>query len=119
MAFRLPNFNLTANINTGPLLTLAFRFATSCNLAWGTRVNQSNVGGSGVLGVPLTLMDLLLPPGVDVRGPLSATLADIVEVPAGSGRFYTVTFVDDIGKGFPNEHRCAVISQVRVPTPLP
>jgi hypothetical protein len=54
-------------------------------------------------------MNLLLPPAVDVRGPQDTVSFDMVEVPAGSGRWYSVVGVDDIGKGFSNEHRTAAI----------
>jgi len=54
-------------------------------------------------------MSLLLPPLADVRGPQDSVSADMVEVPAGSGRWYFVVGVDDIGKGFANEHRSAAI----------
>lgn len=53
------------------------------------------------------LMELLLPAGTDVRAPWNAGKPDLVECPAGSGRFYAVAWVDDIGKNFPNEHRIA------------
>jgi hypothetical protein len=53
-------------------------------------------------------MSLLLPPLSDVRGPQdSSGFTDVVEVPAGSGRYYGVAAVDDIGKGYSNEHRTA------------
>ncbi len=46
--------------------------------------------------------------------------ADVVEAPAGSGRLYTVSYVNDSGAGFPNEHRFAVvIKAVPWPAPLP
>jgi len=54
-------------------------------------------------------MNLLVPKLVDVRGPQDTVSADLVEVPAGSGRWYVVVAVDDIGKGFSNEHRTASI----------
>lgn len=52
-------------------------------------------------------MNLLLPKGVDVRGPQDTVSFDMAEVPAGSGRWYRVVGVDDVGKGFTNEHRTA------------
>jgi hypothetical protein len=70
-------------------------------------------------------MVLLLPKGTDVRDELNATGRDGVECPAGSGRFYEVIFVDDIGKGFPNEHRGATMEKTfgpgptEWPTPIP
>jgi len=56
-------------------------------------------------------MQLLVPALTDIQPPQDATglFGDCVEVPGGSGRFYAVIQVDDIGKGFPNEHRFAMI----------
>jgi hypothetical protein len=33
----------------------------------------------------------------------------MVEVPSGSGRYYVVVAVDDVGRGFLNEHRYALV----------
>jgi hypothetical protein len=117
MSFTLPTFNLTVNIFTAAT-PLVLRVVTVGNLAWGRRVNVASTGGTDAIGVPLVTMSLLLPPGTDIRGPLAPGFADRVEVPAGTGRFYEVAFVDDIGKGFPNEHRCAVLEQTS-PQPIP
>lgn len=117
MAYKLPTFNLVCNVYTGGDTT-DLRISPQCNLAWGQRVNVASTGGTDIIGVPLVTMTLLLPPLTDVRGPLSSTDADTVECPAGSNRMYTVSFVDDIGKGFPNEHRAAVLQQLSQPTPL-
>jgi hypothetical protein len=57
-------------------------------------------------------MDLLLPAGTDIRGTQDTVGCDIVEVPAGTGRYYWSLTVDDIGKGWPNEHRIAKIVAV-------
>lgn len=82
---------------------------------------MASTGGTGSAGVPLQAMNLLLPVGTDVRGPqdtVSNTDAstqvkgDYVECPSGSGRYYVVAFVDDIGKGFTNEHRDACLFAV-------
>jgi hypothetical protein len=37
---------------------------------------------------------------------------DLLEIPEDSGRWYGVVAVDDMSKGFENEHRVAIISQV-------
>jgi hypothetical protein len=45
--------------------------------------------------------------------------SDTVEVPAGTGNWYQVTFVTDVGRGFPNEYRLALLArQAPVPDPL-
>lgn len=119
MSYSLPTFNLSVNIFTYPGIT-TLRLTSPANLAWGRRVNVASTGGTTTLGVPLVTMTLLLPALTDIRGPLNAPGPDTVEVPAGSARYYTVVFVDDIGKGFANEHRAAVLEQlVPWPTPIP
>lgn len=121
MAFSLPTFNLTCNIwrfGTGPPAPPAV--VSPCNLAWGKRVNVAATGGTTFTGILVAAMSLLLPPLTDVRGNTDALDQDIVECPAGSGRFYIAVLVDDIGKGFPNEHRCALLVwQQPVHYPLP
>jgi len=83
-------------------------FDVPCNLGWGRRVLNA------ALTYPSTGVcvhaQLLLLAGTDIRGYLNSGTYDQVEVPQGSGRFYYVSQVDDIGKGFPNEHRFALIS---------
>jgi hypothetical protein len=73
-------------------------------------------------------MILLLPALTDVRPALptdptdpsgGVTISDQVEVPKGSGRIYVVLSADDIGKGFPNEHRAALIQMLTTPFPMP
>lgn len=57
-------------------------------------------------------MYLLLPALTDIRDAACASgYTDIVEVPDGSGRWYSVEYVDDVAKGFTNEYRVAVLSK--------
>lgn len=114
MAYILPVFNLRCNIFTrvAPPWTTP-RLNVECNLAFSRRAAvATNWWNQNEFGI---LMYLLLPAGTDVRDNSgfggSAASADIVEVPAGTGRFYLVSSVDDIGKGFANEHRCALITK--------
>lgn len=115
MAFRLPTFNITCNIYTNegtnppvaPPVNPPRIAAQQCGLAYGERVNVASTGGTANQGIPLQTMNLLLPPLVDIRGPQDPGGLDMVECPAGSGRWYAVYFVDDIGKGYANEHRSA------------
>jgi len=116
MAYKLPVFNLVCNIkrppfaNTPAIPSPPYRLSSvSCQLAYGERMNASSTGGTGFAGIPLQTMNLQLPKLTDIRGPQDSVSFDMVEVPAGSGRWYWVTFVDDIGKGFTNEHRTAGI----------
>jgi hypothetical protein len=54
-----------------------------------------------------------LPAGTDIRDEYCAgNIYDLVEVPSGSGRWYTTSLVDDVAKGFPNEYRLAAIRKV-------
>jgi len=111
MAFSLPQFDLLCDIYTGPWLTKVLRVpAHPCNLAWGKRCQvgpQFDAAADQLTGQPQ--MVLLLPAGTDVRSKIISGQGDIVEVPASSGRWYGVFGVDDLGKGFPNEHRGAYV----------
>jgi hypothetical protein len=112
MAFRLPEFNIECEIYRGPWLTKTLASAHQpCNLAYGKRiaVTSSDTFFQDQYSV---LMQLLLPPLVDIRDLSCAAVSDVVEVPAGSGRWYQVCNVDDIGKGFDNEHRCALLFKI-------
>lgn len=63
---------------------------------------------------------LLLPPLTDIQDCFNAGGPDTVEAPAGSGRFYLVDMVDDLGKGFANEHRFALMEKTGTwPSPIP
>lgn len=90
------------------------------NLAWGKRTANPSTGGTTLLGVPLMTMTLLIPAHTDIRWDPATGAGDVVEVPAGTGRYYTVVFVDDLGKDFANEHRGAILlPQSPRPVPLP
>jgi hypothetical protein len=116
MAFKLPTFNLRCNISqpdvadTPGIPDAPYRIVDqACQLTYGRRVQVASTGGTTEVGVLVLTMNLLLPAGVDIRGPQDVVTFDMVEVPAGSGRWYRVYGVDDIGKGFSNEHRTASI----------
>lgn len=114
-SYRLPTFNLFCDIYTGggvgfwpqPLPGGLPRVpGVACALVFGHRVNVPSTGGTGSAGVPILAMSLLLPPLTDLRGLQDGlTGPDVVECPVGSGRWYGCAWVDDIGKGYPNEHR--------------
>jgi hypothetical protein len=114
MAFTLPVFNLSLDIYTGPMATRVFRLSVMGNLAWGRRTgvqwSQGAIENNAywVSGY----MTLLLPPLTDVRSQGLYPVADVLEIPSGSGRWYGAQFVDDIGKGFPNEHRGVMLVQL-------
>jgi hypothetical protein len=122
MAYRLPNFNLTVNIwrfVPGPYPPAAAPDVISV-------AQLRNEPRSPILrpvNTYVPLWTLLLPSLTDVRGRLgfgsSGFGGDIVECPAGSGRVYSIEWVDDIAKGFANEHRMALIIQTSGPAPIP
>jgi hypothetical protein len=121
MTFTVPNFNLTCNVwRSGNTPVNPPDEAFACNLAFGRRVSSYQ----GVISVPNEpIMSLLLPPGTDIRGPQCANADTCVEVPAGTGRFYTIVGLDDSGKGWPNEHRVALLAWTDTfgawPSPIP
>lgn len=121
MAFVLPTFNITVHIYSAglPPPTGTPRIIDQEAQLRAPAANNvmfvSSVGASSA-------MILLLPPGVDIRDQFNTPInsSDYVEAPAFTGRFYRVIFVDDIAKGFPNEHRYAVLQKVLgVPWPTP
>lgn len=59
----------------------------------------------------LPIMYLLLPRNSDIRGQNSLGGPDTIVVPTASNRRYNVLWVDDVAKGFGNEHRIAVLQQ--------
>lgn len=123
MAFAIPEFPITCNTwgwgtvaagftvqfnDARPPLPDPYLADQPCNLAWGRRT--SSLQGLNYFPQSTLLMTLLLPALTDIRSPVILGYPDLVEVPAGSGRLYLCIDVDDIGKGFPNEHRAAVLS---------
>lgn len=120
MPYVVPQFPITCNVWTGPGHVGAARLlAVPCNLAPGRRLLMQwwDWASSGSPAINITL---LVPALTDLRGWNDPAAPDDVEVPAGSGRFYTINLVDDYGKGFPNEHRFAILEQgTPWPQPIP
>lgn len=113
MAFSVPTFNIHCEVWSGPWLSKSFRFETECNLALGRRVQQSIIGNTDPYFSPISLqMDLLLPKGTDIRDLNQADSADVIECPTGSGRWYIVNAYDDVGGGFDNEYRLAILTKI-------
>jgi hypothetical protein len=132
MGFRTPSFNLVCNIWTrsdvpAGAITAAPaappRITPDCQL----RHPGKQSTAQDELRWWAFSAELLLPAGTDVRddftldpGLAVTNQPDFVEVPAGSGRWYTVVQVEDVAKGFPNEYRVAMIFKNKnwpVPTP--
>lgn len=131
MSFSVPTFNLTCDIYTGPWVGKVLRhLSVPCNLAWGRRSQNNFAPGLGSVELG-GVSSLLLPAGTDIRDASCASGWDVVEVPEASGRFYAISAVDDVGKGFVNEYRIATMAKacqafdavlfpgVSWPTPIP
>jgi len=119
MPFVVPQFNILCNVwhNGGvvPPVGAPDIADLPCQLAW-DRAADNPVAIAAPIRVP---MKLRVPLSTDIRGPLASTGQDIVEVPAGSGRFYALMYVDDVAKAFANEYRQALMFMAQCPTPLP
>lgn len=112
MAFRVPVFNISVNIWNNPAIPPG---PASLTLLAQLRQPKAQAGvlypditGSGVL---IPAWELLIPVGTDIRDEWSSGIAsyDVVEAPAGTGRFYTVALVDDVARGFTNQYRLAYL----------
>ena len=100
------NFNLGA-VPVGPFIAVG----TPCNLVTGKQIiaySATTVQRS---------MYLLFPIAIVIKGRASYAVknGDAVEVPLGSGQWYSVIVVDKVAAGFTNEHQSALIFQ---PYPL-
>lgn len=120
MAFSVPTFNLTARVwrfYAGPYTSVhPGGVDTPCNLRM---LKTAAMVNSISLNEPTML--LLVPKGTDIRGRdgFGNGNGDIVEVPKGTGRFYELTFVDDVARGFTNEYRVGCASQAQSIAPVP
>lgn len=113
MAFFVPEMPLAVAVYDGPWLAKAYRFSTVCNLAPGVRtypfVEDFDPESQPFL-IPTTV---LFPAHSDIRDwSTGAPSPDILEIPEGSGRWYCVVNVDDLGKGFSNEHRVVIAVKI-------
>lgn len=121
MAFVLPTFPITCNVyNKGSFGVTPPRIA---NVPCQLRAPAAAYGAVIVVVAGQTIaMTLLVGAGVDIRDRFNTPInsEDWVECPSGSGRVYVVAIVDDIAKGFPNEHRYAILQKVTgIPWPTP
>ena len=112
MAYSLPTFNLFADVwrDTGGGYVVVDTI--ECNLAMGKRISWFNTAQGGLGDFAGLTPVLLCPPLTDVRDRSCGGVSDVIECPAGSGRWYAAEAVDDIGKGFSNEHRCVTLAKV-------
>lgn len=112
MAFRPPSFPLLANVWRAGGLGGSYALpdvVVPCNLSPGRRI-LSVPPLVASPGTTLILMELLVPMRSDVRAAWNGGVSDLVECPAGTGRFYTVYAVDDAGRGFLNEYRLVLMN---------
>jgi hypothetical protein len=117
--YNVPNFNLTCAIyKSDPTLNFAlltFRLFSPCQLRGFGRVPSPTATQAFNLptGLLASVCDLYLPALTDIRDlSCNGGNTDVVEVPAGSGRWYYVGQVDDVAKGFSNEYRRARLTKV-------
>lgn len=135
MAYVLPTFNLLANVwhaYDATLTNYASPDATVLvNLSPGKRTMVAADPGFTSSILYNFVMEMLVAKDTDIRTSNETTLADLIECPKDTGRFYAVRYVDDIGKGFANEHRLVLVrmwnrdpmifkdTTVPFPVPLP
>lgn len=139
MAFMLPTFAIDSSVWHAYDPAVSTYSAPDIdklkgNLTPGKRVMQHYVNVfSNELGLFLYTfqMEYLTEKLADVRPAIysPAALVDLIECPRASGRMYMVSYVDDIGKGFANEHRLVTMfrlaqdcvftdTTISVPVPL-
>jgi hypothetical protein len=103
----VPQFPLIANIwrfgNAPPNLPDVI---TPAQLHVGVQMRQ--IQGLATFSEGMITRFIYAPKGTDIR-PFWRNSNDFVELPAGSGRFYSVMDVDDVAKGFPNEFRIGLL----------
>lgn len=122
MAFNAPTMNLAVNIWHGQPVPPAGppNVVTVGNLR---PLYTGNVVVQMLAASVRYCSTLALPKGTDVRPRGGLTdgfhTADVLEVPAASGRYYICEEVEDVGKGFANEYRGAIIRQIVSPIPIP
>lgn len=109
MAFRTPAMPLTANYWTNPPNPPPTPGGTLRTVSCQLRLMKTAMLNAVSSGFQVGCCLLLVPKGTDIRMPGFSWNATIVEVPAGSGRFYSVQSVDDVAKGFSNEYRVAAL----------
>lgn len=113
--YHLPKFPLTVNLWREKLIPVGGSpdLVTSGQLRWLNRgTSQLQVISGLDIGATRTLY---VPARFDVRPIPASHKPDVVEVPAGTGRFYFVIDVDDVARGFGNEFRCALLSVALFP----
>lgn len=120
MPYRLPVFNLSGKVWTGPVMIPpggAARLTVQCSIRvykTAFAVTTENANACVVIRFP-ALTDIRPKYGL-VQGMGSP---DVIECPAGSGRFYEAEALEDVAKGFANEYRLVVVKQLGRPAGYP
>jgi len=125
MAYKVPTFNSFANVWHGQTTQAnpvgAPDLLVQCQLRWCGRGPTEALRPNDQAWQQG--WQILFPKLTDIRDVYNAALFDrwdTIEAPAGSGRYYGVQNVDDVGKGFTNEYRIAYVHKIGVwPTPIP
>lgn len=103
----IPQFPLTANIwRSGNATTNPPNVITPAQLHVGVQHRQ--LFGLATQCEQSITRFIYTPKGTDIR-PFWFNTPDTVEIPAGSGRYYTCMDVDDVARGFPNEFRIGAL----------
>jgi len=113
MAYTIPDFPLSCEIFTATsppdLTTLVTRGVEVCQLRLFGPHPRNTSAGFGSSGLLVGEAAVLFPAATDVRDQSQGPAGDILEIPVASGRYYYVSYVDDVAKGFPNEYRQAFV----------
>lgn len=124
--YGLPDFNLEFYLWHGKLLNEIPTGAPdvigdAALVCWKLQgyANNVHLADIGYFDAMYYFPELLTPALTDIRDVFQGTGYDIVEVPSGSGRFYSVLAVEDVAKGHPNEFRKAAMRKIIWPTPAP
>ena len=121
MAFRTPTFNILCDIYTfgtwpaGPARIVA----SPCQ--WRATGKPTAFDSANFIAFFSTLTEIVLPAATDVRGPFENPINnfDLITISAiGPAWAFEVKDVYDIGKGFTNEYRVAVVCK-HAPWPVP
>lgn len=112
--YTVPKFPLTGQVWTGGMagMPIGPRFLTPCQLVYGDL--DSDLGLLPTFNTLAgKLMYLLVPKLTDLQTVICGPLVfnDYINLPFGTLRFYQIMHVDDRWKGFPTEHRVAVLQQ--------
>jgi hypothetical protein len=110
MGFRTPAMPLILNVwrNNGvggayPAPDLSI----PAGLSVGRRVSMPRTTAAGSVFSAID-REIFTPLRSDIRGLWNGVGQDLLELPAGSKRFYQVQDVEDVGRGFLNEYRLVI-----------